>query len=162
MDSAWWDYHRADVLKTFQGERFSHGFRAGVQRVRHPYYVLQGQNSGAGAIALAHKFGARRVILLGYDCCYHGKRRHWHGDHPEGGGSGNAGSVERWPGQFAELARLVRGMDIINCSRRTALTVFRRAKLEEALHGEPGQAREREVYGLPERGLSGMPGMSAA
>lgn len=133
MDSAWWDYHRADVLKTFQGERFSHGFRAGVQRVRHPYYGLQGQNSGAGAIALAHKFGARRVILLGYDCQHTGGQRHWHGDHPAGGGSGNAGSVTHWPAQFRELVRHLRGVEVINCSRVTALTVFPRATLESAL-----------------------------
>lgn len=133
MDAKWWDYHREEVARVFRGDLYSHGYRRGVQRVRHPYLGQQGQNSGAGAIALAHRFGARRVILLGYDCGYDGARRHWHGDHPEGGGSGNAGSVDKWPAQFRALRRTVPGLDIINCSRKTALTIFPRANLEDVL-----------------------------
>jgi len=133
MDKAWWDYHRAEVTGTFRGDLYSHGHRRGVECVRHAYFRQQGQNSGAGAIAVAHRFGARCVILLGYDCQYTGGRRHWHGDHPVGGGSGNAGSVAKWPAQFRDLARCVPGTQIINCSRETALTVFPLAKLEDVL-----------------------------
>lgn len=133
MDEKWWNHHRAEVARVFRGDLYSHGQRRGVIRVRHAYLGRQGQNSGAGAIAVAHRFGARRVILLGYDCQHTGGRRHWHGDHPTGGGSGNAGSVNDWPGQFRELAGYLLGVEVINCSRATALTVFPRAKLEEVL-----------------------------
>lgn len=133
MDQKWWDFHRAEVAQVFRGELYSHGQRRGVTRVRHPWFGNQGQNSGAGAIAVAHRFGARRVILLGYDCQHTGGRAHWHGDHPAGGGSGNAGSVTSWPAQFRALARHLLGVDVINCSRATALTVFPRANLEEVL-----------------------------
>lgn len=118
----------------FQGDRYAPRSRPGVKRVRHGY--LDGRkamNSGAGAIAAAHHFGARRVILLGYDCQHTGGRKHWHGDHPEGGGSGNAGSVGKWPAQFLELVRHLAGVEVINCSRETALTVFPRAQLEDVL-----------------------------
>jgi len=134
MDEPWWKYHRAEVKKTFAGDLYSHGQRSGVTKIRHPYFARKGQNSGAGAIAIAHHFGARRVILLGYDCQHTGGRRHWHGDHPKGGGSGNAGTVANWPEQFKELHRMVPGLEIINCSRVTALTMFPRAKLEDALN----------------------------
>ena len=133
MDEVWWRFHRREVADCFRGELFSHGHRPGVVRVRHPYLGAQGQNSGAGAIAVAHRFGARRAYLLGYDCQHTGGRTHWHGDHAKGSGVGNAGSVDSWPAQFKDLLRFVPGLEIINCSRATALSVFPRASLEDVL-----------------------------
>lgn len=133
MDEVWWRYHRQEIGDNFRGAKFSHGHRPGVTRVRHPYLGAQGQNSGAGAIAVAHHFGARRVLLLGYDCQHTGGKTHWHGDHVKGAGVGNAGSVDRWPAQFRDLLRFVPGLEIINCSRATALSVFPRASLEDVL-----------------------------
>lgn len=88
-------------------------------------------NSGAGAIALAAKAAASRVILLGYDCQKTGGMVHHHGDHPEG--LGNAGSMPKWPAQFANLAAAMKGVEVINCSRETALTAFPRGELESVL-----------------------------
>lgn len=88
-------------------------------------------NSGCGAISLACFAGARRVLMLGYDCQKTGGKTHWHGDHPKG--LGNAGSVHKWPAQFASLKAKMSGVEIINCSRETALTVFPRASLEQTL-----------------------------
>lgn len=137
MDAVWWEHYLAEVKSTFAGERFSHGSRAGVTKVRTDYYRQQGQNSGAGAIALAHHFGARRIYLLGYDCQRTGGKAHWHGDHPvvldPKRRLGNAGSLPKWPAQFRELLRFVPGAKIINCSRETALTAFPRARLEDVL-----------------------------
>lgn len=120
-----------EARKVFAGKFYSPRSRPGVVRVRHPYFIQQGQNSGAGAIALAHHFGARRVLLIGYDCQHTGGRAHWHADHPHG--LGNAGSVGKWPAQFRNLVQSVRGLEIINCSRETALTMFPRASLKEML-----------------------------
>lgn len=89
------------------------------------------QNSGAGAIAVAVGFGARRVVLLGYDCQRTKGKAHWHADHPAG--LGNAGSLDKWPAQFAEVARKFPAVDIVNCTRSTALECFRRASLEDML-----------------------------
>lgn len=68
--------------------------------------------------------------MLGYDCGY-GKQgqKHWHADHPYG--LGNAGSVRKWPAQFAALD--MGGVRVINASRATALDCFERMSLEEAL-----------------------------
>lgn len=125
------------VRETFSGLRLSLRPRPGIEVVRGPYFRAasgRGQNSGAGGIAAAVALGARRVILLGYDCKYAADgRRHWHGDHPKGSGAGNAGSIGRWPAQFQELVSHLQGAKVINASRDTALTMFPRMPLEEAL-----------------------------
>lgn len=126
MDMQWWNAHRAEVQRMFHGEQHSSSARAGVQLTR----LLPCGNSGAGAIALAERFGAARVVLLGYDCQFSGDKRHWHGDHPAG--LGNAGSLHRWPGQFSALAARL-SVPVINCSAATALTCFPRQPLRETL-----------------------------
>lgn len=88
-------------------------------------------NSGAAALAQAAWWGARRVVLLGYDCGHTGGRKHWHPDHP--GKLGNADSVGEWPAHFAAILPRLRGIEVINASRETALRLFPRASLEEAL-----------------------------
>ncbi|WP_064746801.1 hypothetical protein [Lysobacter antibioticus] len=78
--------------------------------------------------------GAARVVMLGYDCQHTGGKKHWHGDHPPGT-AGNAAphTVAKWPVHFRKLRDAYRGVQIINCSRDTALDVFPLAALEEAL-----------------------------
>ena len=100
----------------------------GVKR----YSIETFKNSGAGAINLAITLGAKRVILLGYDCQKTGGKAHWHGNHEKG--LGNAGTIRDWPAQFAKLAKVYPDTDIINASRDTALTCFRRADLDEVLN----------------------------
>lgn len=129
MDKKWWLQYLAETT-AFEGVRYTTcNLRGeGVERVPIEHFG----NSGTGAISLAHKGGAQRVVLLGYDCQRgpNGEAHH-HGDHPRG--LGNAGSLPKWPDQFGRLARKLEGFDIVNCSRRTALTCFRRAELEEVL-----------------------------
>jgi len=129
MDRAWWKTYLNDVRLKFRGERLSSARSInGVETVR----FYQGGNSGAGAMSLAEHFGARRIILLGYDCGYAGDgKRHWHGDHPEG--LGNAVSMPKWAAQFADMAGHLGNCEIINASRRTALTLWPRQDLETAL-----------------------------
>lgn len=69
--------------------------------------------------------------MLGYDCQKTNGRAHWHEDHPVG--LGNAGSVDKWPHHFVKVAEALAHVEIINCSRTTALRAFPRAKLEEVL-----------------------------
>jgi hypothetical protein len=92
-------------------------------------------NSGLRAIQLAIHLGATRIYLLGYDCRYDGEKRHWHDDYPPG--MGNAHSVKKWAGQFDKLASEYRGrVDIVNCSRSTALICFEKIALEVILGRE--------------------------
>lgn len=89
-------------------------------------------NSGMRAIQFASERGARRIVLLGFDCSTrHGT--HWHGDHPAGLRNPGDGSQERWQGHFAGLVNQLAGAEVINCSRYTALTLFRRQSLAQAL-----------------------------
>jgi hypothetical protein len=127
MDCKWWETHGAEASKNFSGERISSGgfVHCTKVRFRHP------RNSGAGAIALAAHWGASRVLMLGYDCQKTGGKAHWHGDHPKG--LGNAGSVAKWPAQFQDMLRYLADVEVINCSRATALTCFPRGDLETCL-----------------------------
>ena len=45
--------------------------------------------------------GAKRVVMLGYDCQHTGGRAHWHPDH--GGHLGNAKTIDRWWSAYAAL-----------------------------------------------------------
>ncbi|KML21366.1 hypothetical protein VL10_18405 [Leclercia adecarboxylata] len=89
-------------------------------------------NSGQRAILFAHWLGAKRIILLGFDCSIT-NGSHWHGDHTCLDNP-TAANVKRWHGEFARVAQLLRGkVNIINSSRQTALNCFRRQSLDEAL-----------------------------
>lgn len=129
MDRDWWKAYGAEAARDFPGEKVApHGGILGVTRCLELRAEL---NSGAGAIALAVMRGATRVILLGYDAQLTQGRAHWHPDHT--GGLGNAGSVSKWPAQFAELGRRLRNVQLMNASRVTALDCFPRAELGQAL-----------------------------
>jgi len=102
-----------------------------------PGHVRAGQNSGYQALHLAaFNFGpAARVILLGYDMQHTGGQIHYHGAHARPLRNPKAGDMRGWRAHFdavaPELAR--RGIEVINCSRATALTCFQRADLEDVL-----------------------------
>lgn len=128
MDRAWWKTYITEVLKTFKGElatAISSCFSA-----KH-YSIPSVNNSGAGAIELAILKGASTVLLVGYDMQHTGGKKHWHGDHPRH--LANAGKVSQWPAEFERLKARHKGVNIINCSRDTALTCFQRMNLEDAL-----------------------------
>ncbi len=128
MDRAWWDTYIGEVRRGFGGRMISPLRNChGTQYVRFD----RGRNSGAGAIALAAHFGARRIILLGYDAQKTNGQAHWHGNHPRN--LGNAGTANKWPAQFADMAKRLRGVEIVNASRATAITCWPRVDLEDAL-----------------------------
>lgn len=132
MDRTFWNHYQAEIDATFVGERFSNNAlnaKTRSTRVTMPSYG----NSGAAAVSLASHFGARRIILLGYDVKYGPNgEKHWHGDHPKG--LGNAGRINLWAVKFDRLAKEVEGKSsVINCSRDTDLQCFKKGKLEEEL-----------------------------
>lgn len=127
IDRDWWKQYAAEA-ESFTGERLSMRLnRYGAKAAG----IGEHGNSGAGAISLAALRGASRVILLGYDAQYTGGTRHWHGDHPRN--LGNAGSIAKWPEHFEKVAKSLASMEIINCSRETALRCFPRESLEVVL-----------------------------
>lgn len=94
-------------------------------------FLTQSYNSGQLAIELAVSRGARRVLLLGYDCSLRAGT-HWHGNH-ENIRNPTADSVKRWREEFARLQQWAAGIEIINCSRETALKIFPRSTIEAEL-----------------------------
>lgn len=134
MDRMWWEQHANEVKQVFKGERFTTGIlpaRYDVKRFQRT--EINGfQNSGAAAVEMAVMWGAKKVVMLGYDCQRTNGEAHWHGDHPSG--LGNAGSITKWPAHFRNLyAKVNKSADVVNCSRATALNVFRRSTLKEEL-----------------------------
>ena len=91
--------------------------------------MVRGNSSGYHCINLAKHYGARRIILMGYEMgpAVMGSS-HWHGEHPN-------------PSDpvvlFAARARLETvgqcQIDIVNCSHNTAIKSFRRDLIENVL-----------------------------
>ena len=93
-----------------------------------------GGNSGFGAINLAVKFGAKRLILVGYDMTLsHGP--HWHGKHKVGMHNPLPANVRRWRRAIdnAEPSLKAHGVRILNASPISGLEAYPKIGFEEAL-----------------------------
>lgn len=143
-DKKWWDWHKN--VPDFQGMKFS---LEAAQTVSDPSIQIlkntgslgfdpnpnalrTGLNSGYQALHLAvGRFGATRILLLGYDMGCDGTKSHWFGEHPDK-------QPSPYPQMRAAFEHLVEpfaalSVTVINCSRRTALTTFSRAPFEDEL-----------------------------
>lgn len=97
-----------------------------------PSGLRTGKNSGYQAINLAAHLGAACIVLLGYDMQTdasgkeHFFGKHWHGQPP---------ALAAFVDLFESLVEPLRvlGIRIINASRETALSVFPRLSIQEAL-----------------------------
>lgn len=141
-DQKWWDrYHQDIVDSAFAGELWTQDNRAAqkyrLHRVQGAHaaglgktQVHWGGNSGYQAINLAYLWGARRVVLLGYDMKKTDGKSHWFGDHPKGL-SGNS-PYSTWVQKFDRLAADLKaeGVEVINATLETALTCFPRRSIE--------------------------------
>lgn len=141
-DGIWWDYHVDAVHASFAGECWTRDARAAGQYglrwiesapsaglSRDPKLIHEGCNSGYQAINLAYHFGARRIVLLGYDM----GGTHWFGDHPQQirRRSDYAACLAAFPALADDLADA--GVKVVNCTRKTALDAFPRATIDEVL-----------------------------
>lgn len=143
-DWGWWRRHEPN-LTSFAGLRYalenpSHKYLDGVSVLKNtgiegletdPSALKNGRNSGYQAINLAVHLGVSRIVLLGYDMQRSAKGSHWFGEHPNHQGP----PLGMFIPLFAELAPLLRkrGIDVVNCSRETALKCFPRAAISDAL-----------------------------
>jgi hypothetical protein len=146
-DAAWWMTHRKDV-ESFAGLKYcleqSAARVEGVKVLRNtglegietdPTGLRTGRNSGAAAINLAVLFGASRIVILGYDMQAPRGDRHSHffGQHPFPLRRSSNYLLFRqyFDKMVGPLAKLQ--VEVINCSRDTALTAFPRAALRDVL-----------------------------
>jgi len=93
--------------------------------------IHRGGNSAYQALNLALLLGAERVIFIGLDLMMTGMQRHWFGEHPEHmNASSNYSNFIR---DFQTIDPKAYGLEIWNCSRRTALNHFACHDLDEVL-----------------------------
>lgn len=109
-----------------------------------PGTVGGGGNSGFQAINLALQFGARRIILIGFDMNDRGGK-HWYGrNHWPSANNPDDSCFLRWIANLSKAAPVLQslGVDVVNTSPDSALRCFPFADLETAL-GLTGQCLDR-------------------
>lgn len=146
-DRAWWDKHSEAVKSGFRGE---HTISIGdvpdpfVRRLRNggptgldlnPQFLRHGANSGYQAINLAVHFGAKRIVLLGYDMKTDGEKTHWHGGHGQDAAVVGHTLTRRMLPQFGALVEplAAAGVEVINATPGSALTCFPMQNLAEVV-----------------------------
>jgi hypothetical protein len=142
-DLRWWraNWCRNGHVERFAGQKWTRDADAATQfGLCHvdsafayglsvwPGLVHEGCGSGYMGINKAMGFGAERVILLGFDC----KGSHFFGSHDRCGLPDHSDYGSLVP-QFEQMRPEQYGLEVINCTRDTALTCFKTAKLEDLL-----------------------------
>lgn len=133
-DLKWWNTNYQEAL-SFKNEKWTLSGHAAkkFKALRKAGKISTGGNSGHQSLALAGKWGARKIILLGYDFQKTNGKAHWHPDHPKG--MGNGGNFKKWASKIEVLGQSLKNKNIriINCTRKTALNCFERTNLEDEL-----------------------------
>jgi hypothetical protein len=155
-DAAWWKWaykglNGHESFRAFRGLKYSLSAGAalfpGVQVLARgttdglalkPTQLATGSNSGYQAINLAYHLAGpqSRIVLLGYDMQRGSKgEEHWHANHPNPSRSAFA----MWRRLFESLVQPLQahGVEVINCTRRTALTCFPRRPIDEVFAAVP-------------------------
>lgn len=145
-DRNWWHYH--NYVTEFKGERWTQqqghqawkqeAINAGIHVItsKHksglssdPELIHTGMNSAYQALNIAVLMGASRVLLLGLDCSSLDGKTHWFGEHT--GKLKRKSPYERFAKEFEkacpDLDRA--GVEVINCSERSAVACFRKASV---------------------------------
>lgn len=151
-DNGWWRAHdrflnwlqcEKKITTTSEGHKYGAEVRRRQAGTGIGGPFIEGHNSGHQAISLAFtKLGATRIVLLGFDCDFgpDGKKHH-HGNHPERLTDGTQGvanpqQTETWFEDHLTLSEDAskKGIEIINCSRSTRLTCYKRKSILEVLN----------------------------
>lgn len=140
-DGLWWDHH-FKKLAPFKGELWTQDKPAADRYGLHwiqgkhgeglsadPNVIHWGANSGYQAINLAYNWGAKRIVLLGFDCRRDKGRTHWFGDHPKPLTSDSPYGL--WLTNFRKLAAdlKAKGVEVFNCSPNSAIDAFQKVPL---------------------------------
>lgn len=94
-----------------------------------------GKNSGFQAINLAARFGAKDIVLVGFDFNLE-RGVHWHGSHRPPLTNPKFGTVDEWRAILDDQAQVLRDMGITvrNASPNSRLTAFDRVDLSESIN----------------------------
>lgn len=146
-DFMWWKKHRDQLpahasardlwtCDRSAAERYGLSYVKGVNRLGlgKDDIIHTNGNSGAQAINLAYLFGARRILLLGFDMKLgpNGEKHH-HPDHPKE--CVQSQTFEEWIRKLGIMATELHaaGCEVVNCTRDTALHCFRKSTIEKEL-----------------------------
>lgn len=151
-DNGWWDRYGTEAA-AFAGEKWTRDEPAAMRYRLHLVrkregkglckergFIHLGGNSGFQAVNLAWHFGARRIVLLGFDM-HRQNGGHWHGEHHDIRGrpmvSAPKSHISVWRTEFEAMAHDLRhdGVRVVNATEGTALTCFPRMPLAKALRG---------------------------
>lgn len=144
-DHDWWVNHK-DRWQGFKGEKWTLENRAAeifpeLKTIKcrtewkwstTPGVIATGGNSGFQVINMAVLDGAQQVILLGYDYGYDPANQHkhwWDNEHPR---ESRCSNYVEWNKRLSAAAPLIQ-VPVINATRKTAITCFPRAKIQEIL-----------------------------
>lgn len=108
---------------------------------RNPSRLCHGHNSGYAAINLAYHFGARRIVLLGYDMHVEHDRTHWHEeDRP----NGFAQVLQSVLPNFETLVLPLQnaGVEVLNANPESSLKCWPFVKLEDILDPDNSDRQE--------------------
>lgn len=105
-----------------------------------PGEINHGSNGGYQAINLAVHLGAKRLLLLGYDMKHNGEKTHWHNGHKVKSPPTVYNSL--MIPSYQTIAQPLRdaGVEVINCSEGSALSVFPIMPLDKAIRNEASVA----------------------
>ncbi len=84
--------------------------------------VRQGGSSGFLAMSLALHFGAKKVVLLGYDMQAKDGKLHWHADHGPKLGNPVPDRMKKWVEWFNQVGKATD--TVVNATRESALKCF--------------------------------------
>ncbi|MGE0366950.1 MAG: hypothetical protein AB7Q00_14580 [Phycisphaerales bacterium] len=149
-DLRWWKTYYAGVNKVSDALRVSTRPFPGVHRVAVPEVgdnrrstiifnpkglIGSGGNSGFQALNLAVQFGAKRIILVGFDMTVE-YGTHWHGDHPGLLRNPEADLIDKWRRTLDKQSMPLReaGVTVLNASPYSALEAYPKLTLMEALN----------------------------
>lgn len=148
-DHHWWEAHKG--VMAYKGRRICYDDRT-VERWRgenplqvkimrgnkdmifgQPGVIGWGGNSGFHAFNLAIQFGARAVILVGFDMRVD-RGLHFFGAHPYSMAPSEP-NVRRWAATLNAQAAAIKalGVEVINCSPVSAISAYPKMTLEDAL-----------------------------
>lgn len=98
--------------------------------------VIDGGTSGHAALQLAVLKRSRRIVLLGFDYGFEGRRSHYHDAYAGQGAGADAETWQRWAENFDVIAPMIRarGVEVINASPASRIGCFPKCSIEDALH----------------------------
>lgn len=125
-DRGWWrKYPEAMEL---EGQKYSMTQWPGTEKVSVPY-LGSVCNSGVLGLEVAKNLGAKTILLLGFDM----QGSHFFGQYRNGLRNTTPSQRAQHHKQYEQWARTNKEVEVINCTKNSALTCFPKASLDEGL-----------------------------